>query len=359
MEFTRKLLSGNSYLPCFAPDDGSAPGGTPAASSVAPAADGGAAPAPAAAGDNGSAGAAGAEGAPAAAKPASLLGAAAAAAQAAAPAAVPVVVDPAKVIDPNSDEGKALVAARAVLDPLKAETPAQKDLRLKAETPEGKAAREAAEATVQAADVKLARARLEALKAETPEQKTAREKAETPEQKAAREADEATVKADDHAVATAKLTGEYAALKLPEGMPADQPAFLDFKKEAASRGVTTEAAQALIDTVAPALQKAVNAPYEAWAKLNGEWIASCENDKEFGGEAYQKNLSHAARAINHFGNGPEVIEALNLTGGGNHPALVRWMVRVGKSLGEGAPANGGAPNAETKSLAEKMYGTTD
>lgn len=186
-------------------------------------------------------------------------------------------------------------------------------------------------------------------KVETPEEKAARLAAETPEQKTEREKVETEAKA-------AKLA-TYDVLKLPEGMPADQPAFVDFKSEAADLDIPPEKAQRLLDKVAPKIMEATKAPYELWADTQEKWVAEVKADPIIGKDL-DRNIAIAARAIDSYGSDADrlaVRKALAFTGAGNHPDIVRWMHRVGSTLQEGKPVNAKPAEGAKPSLAQKAY----
>lgn len=191
---------------------------------------------------------------------------------------------------------------------------------------------------------------------ETAEAKAERLKNETPEEKTAREAEEKA--AGDKKVAD--LRKSYEAIKLPDGLKADQPAVADFLKIASEKGMPLDQAQALVDSVAPKLQEAVDAPYKAWADLQTKWMGELKTDPEIGGAALKENLGFAAKALDTFAGdskspeGQAVREAFEFTGAGNHPAIARMLVRVGKALAEGAPL-GGKGKGQAPDLAAQMY----
>lgn len=167
---------------------------------------------------------------------------------------------------------------------------------------------------------------------ETEEQKAERLKNETPEQKTARETEEAKVRTE--------AMVPYDALKLPEGMPADQPAFVDFKNAAFDLGVEPEKAQKLIDTVAPKMKEALEGPYNLWADTQVKWVAEIKADPELGGAKFDANIANAAIALDKFGTpeeGRKLRAALAFTGAGNCPEIFRWMTRVGAMFKEGGP----------------------
>jgi hypothetical protein len=192
---------------------------------------------------------------------------------------------------------------------------------------------------------------------ETPEQKAERIKNETPEQKTAREAQEAK-DAETAKAARTEALKPYNELKLPEGMPADQPAFADFKEAALDLGVEPAKAQKLIDTVAPKMKEAIEAPYNLWADTQVEWVDTIKKDPELGGAKLEENLAVAALALDKYGTPEESValrKALAFTGAGNNPEIFRWMLRVGKTLKEGTPVQARAAASEKPSLASRMY----
>jgi hypothetical protein len=170
--------------------------------------------------------------------------------------------------------------------------------------------------------------------AETDEAKTARETAEKAERVAA-----------------------FEKLTLPEGMPADQPAVADFKAAALDLGLDAAAAQKLIDTVAPKLQEAVNAPYKAWADTVENWTGQIKADPEIGGKDLQKNMGFAAAYVDSLGaaDAKAFREMLDVTGAGYHPAMARLLVREGKRIAEGGPVLGGRAARATQPTAADLY----
>ena len=186
---------------------------------------------------------------------------------------------------------------------------------------------------------------------ETEEQKAERLKNETPEEKTARETKEAADRTE--------ALKPYEALKLPEGMPADQPLFSDFKNLALDLKIAPEASQKLVDLMVPKIVEAQKAPYELWADTQIKWNADIKADPELGGAKFDAALSDAAVALDKFGTpeeGKKLRAALAFTGAGNHPEIFRWMSRVGSKFREGGPVNA-KPAVEKPSAAALLYPT--
>ncbi len=187
---------------------------------------------------------------------------------------------------------------------------------------------------------------------ETEEQKAERLKNETPEQKAEREKAETEARAE--------ALKPYDALKLPEGMPADQPAFVDFRNAALDLEIAPEKAQKLIDTVAPKMKEALEGPYNLWADTQVKWVEEIKADTELGGAKFDAAISDAAIALDKFGTpeeGKKLRAALAFTGAGNHPEIFRWMARVGAKFREGGPVNAKPAAGAKPSAASLLYPT--
>ena len=87
------------------------------------------------------------------------------------------------------------------------------------------------------------------------------------------------------------------------------------------------------------------------------WLESARTDKEFGGEKLQENLGIAKKAIDAYAS-PELKALLNETGLGNHPEVIRFVLKVGKSIKDDGFVAGSPNSASTKSTAEILYPTS-
>lgn len=67
-----------------------------------------------------------------------------------------------------------------------------------------------------------------------------------------------------------------------------------------------------------------------------QWGKEIMSDKELGGENYKYTRANLNRFIKTFGGGPqgELVQVLERTGLGQHPAIVRAFNEVGKAIGE-------------------------
>jgi hypothetical protein len=173
---------------------------------------------------------------------------------------------------------------------------------------------------------------------------------ETPEAKAEREKAEAEAKIAE----TVKAYDE--ALKLPEGADPNQPAWSEFKQTAAKHGLSSDAAQALVDAVAPKFQEALEAPFKTWGDTQEKWIGEIKADKDYGGDI-AKAAGIARKGIDAVmgGDAAAVREALAFTGAGNNPAVFKLLVRLGTMASEGSFVPGKPAPADRKTVGQIMY----
>ncbi len=129
-----------------------------------------------------------------------------------------------------------------------------------------------------------------------------------------------------------KTTGapERYDFRAPEGMQFDAAVIEQFSGIARELNLPQDAAQKMLDRMAPALQARQS---EQLAAASEQWITAAKADQEFGGEQLAENLGLAKRALDQFGTA-ELKSLLNDSGLGNHPEVIRFMVRAGKAISE-------------------------
>ncbi|MGK3191268.1 peptidase [Enterobacter soli] len=125
-----------------------------------------------------------------------------------------------------------------------------------------------------------------------------------------------------------------------EGQELDTAALEQFEPIARELNLTNEQAQKLVDAYPKILAGVQQRQAEVWQAQTEQWAADVKADKEIGGDKLTANLSAAQRALEQFGN-PELKEYLDSTGLGNHPALVKAFIKVGKAMSEDKVVTGG------------------
>ena len=117
---------------------------------------------------------------------------------------------------------------------------------------------------------------------------------------------------------------------------ADAPNELDpevvtaFGEVAKDLNLPQEAAQKVLDKVAPVIQAR---QAKAIEEAKAGWANDSQADKEFGGENFDSNLTVAKSALDTFGN-DALKSLLAETGFGNHPEIIRFMYRAGQAISE-------------------------
>lgn len=189
-----------------------------------------------------------------------------------------------------------------------------------------------------------------------PKAEASKPKVETAEEKAAREAQEAENKrlleADEKSLTPEELAKKKELIKAQEtakaksvpekyevkveGYEVDQtmleklsPVFKELK-------LTQEAVQKIANVYAPLVQAQVEKQQQDsinhFKEITNGWKE--ETNKLLGAEP-AKELRFAAKFLNKFGS-PELREMMKETGVGNHPELVKALIKAGKAISEDA-----------------------
>lgn len=149
-------------------------------------------------------------------------------------------------------------------------------------------------------------------------------------------------------------------LKAPEGVQVEKAHLDEIAAYAKENGLTPAVAQKQLEREL-GLRTSITAKVteQATAALRNTsekvWPDQVKADKELGGAAFAENMATAKRAIDRFGS-PALKQALNETGLGNHPELVRFCVAIGKQIADDniIPA-GNTAGGETR-LADRLFG---
>lgn len=144
---------------------------------------------------------------------------------------------------------------------------------------------------------------------------------------------------------------EYEFVDVPEGFELDPAVDKEFREFAAKQGWSKETVKDLTAMQVKLYEK----QSEAHAELVATWGEELKTDKEIGGRAYDQNIAKAIEAKNAFFP-PEVNAVFDKTGLGNHPAIVKGLVRIGKAMGEmnTLPGKG---KATSTTVLESLYGS--
>ena len=153
--------------------------------------------------------------------------------------------------------------------------------------------------------------------------------------------------AEKPAQATEKAPEKAQAydFKAPEGVTFDQEVIKSYADAAKELGLTQEAAQKMLDKIAPVLHERNTKQLEENARVVYEqWREQSTGDKEFGGEKLTENLSVAQKFVKSFGT-PELEALLESHHLGDHPEIIRVFFRAGKAISQDRYVGGSSPKA--------------
>lgn len=144
---------------------------------------------------------------------------------------------------------------------------------------------------------------------------------------------------------------EKYEFKAQDGVTYDDQVLTNFAEVAKELDLSQDAAQKILDKVAPVMQAR---QVEAIEAAKTQWAESAKTDKEFGGDKLPENLAVAKKALDTFGT-PELRTLLNESGLGNHPEIIRAFYRAGKAISEDSFVAGGKGVSQPQSTAQRMY----
>lgn len=129
-----------------------------------------------------------------------------------------------------------------------------------------------------------------------------------------------------------------------------------FTEAAGKMGLPQDQAQAIIDALGPKLAEQIAAPFKQWQTTNDAWVNEVKADPEIGGANFDAMRSTIAKVLDdpHYAD-PQLRQALDMTGAGNNPAVIRTLYRLAKAVTEGGPTRTGAPAAPPKTAASILY----
>ncbi len=136
---------------------------------------------------------------------------------------------------------------------------------------------------------------------------------------------------------------EKYEFKAPDGRNFDNEVMHAYSEVARELNLSQESAQKMLDRIGP---KMAEQQIKDIQSVKTGWLDSSRVDKEFGGDNINTNMSTAKRALDTFGT-PELKNLLNETGLGNHPEVIRFFFRAGKSISEDTfvgATSGSVPN---------------
>jgi hypothetical protein len=150
--------------------------------------------------------------------------------------------------------------------------------------------------------------------------------------------------------------GKYE-LTLPEGVEIDtqlaEAVFPAFKEI----GLTTGQANKLAEAFAAYRAQEGETANTQWERRNRDWQGAAKADKTYADVGYDNAVVSANRAIDQFGDA-ELVDALKVSGMGNHPAMIRAFYKAGAAMADDKTERGSNNGTDTSTPEERMYGKT-
>lgn len=142
--------------------------------------------------------------------------------------------------------------------------------------------------------------------------------------------------------------------KTPDGAPLEGAFVGEFSAIAKDLGLTQEQASKVADLGAK-MSKDFGVQQEAALNaVSAEWEAAITADKDIGGDKLPENLAIAKKALADFGT-PALTELLEKSKLGNHPEVIRFMVKAGKAISQDSRLVTGGHATTIESAAQRMY----
>ncbi len=148
-------------------------------------------------------------------------------------------------------------------------------------------------------------------------------------------------------------------LKAPEGALLNPKRLDEIATFARERGLSPEHAQALVEQENGLLVAQQQAEQERFAQARVQWAEQLKNDKQYGGENYNRTVENARRALAAVGD-PELVSALK-SGLGDFPGLIKTMAKIyEKFMAEDTIMTRvvGSSKPQTRSIEDIFYGPT-
>jgi hypothetical protein len=150
---------------------------------------------------------------------------------------------------------------------------------------------------------------------------------------------------------------DFTAVTIPEGLTVSEEQQTSFAALAQEHGISAEAATALFAMYGSQLTEQAGTSATAlqteWTATNDDWR---EKTKAELGPEMGAVTQRIGKMLVEFGD-DEFRTAMDFTGAGNHPAVVRMLNKLAVAIGEGGPVNpAGQPNATPNPL-QSMYPT--
>ena len=127
---------------------------------------------------------------------------------------------------------------------------------------------------------------------------------------------------------TVPLSPEGYVFDFSSGVAVDEQALAAFKEVACEQGISQQQAASIASLYAELVEQQAAGEQATLAESEEAWLKELRQ-----GRYYAKTVASARLTMERFGS-PELNDLLNETRLGSHPALVRFVAKIGEELGE-------------------------
>lgn len=131
-------------------------------------------------------------------------------------------------------------------------------------------------------------------------------------------------------------------VEMPEGLQRDEDLVKLTTSWARKQGLNQEQFGELMQGLFDLQLQRVKAAQDNWAKQREDAEKTL---REEWGDKFDSNLKTAQKAVKEFGGG-DLVQVLDTTGLGNHPAMIRLMLKVGQAISEDSLLESGRPRPQ-------------
>ena len=146
-----------------------------------------------------------------------------------------------------------------------------------------------------------------------------------------------------------ELAFDVSELQAPDGFEMDEETLKAAEPLFKELGLDKDGAQRLVEFYAERVAAQGESAAAALAETTNGWM---ETIKSEWGDKFDENVSVAAKAVDLGGD--ELREALNVTGAGNHPAVIKFFHQIGQQLSEDG-FQGSKPQASDADWMDGLY----
>lgn len=147
---------------------------------------------------------------------------------------------------------------------------------------------------------------------------------------------------------------ETYEFNMPDGVELDEAKAADFSLMAKDASLTQAQADKFVGLYQKAQTDGLEAQQAAWQDQLAAWRDEASSDKEIGGVKFQENIGLAKKGLDVFGN-EALKEALNTSGMGNHPEVIRMLTKIGAAVSDDSFVFGKNAPQERKSHADILF----